>query len=412
MNEAKIERIDTDKQKIEFDLDFHMSRLLDGDNPEPFFARISRYVSKVPTYSIPTAGVTLNTKSMSYELLYNPKFFASLTWDQILCVLMHEYYHIALMHVTTRKKPDIHPYVQNIAADLAINSLPIMYNKNGDSRLPSFCCLPGVGQFAQYPKEQSFEWYLAKIIKDAKELDPNQLLDDHDGWMNEEDMNESDSGAKQAADAKIREVLKKAIEDTEKECREGNSKAWGSVSAKIRKEINDAVYHRLDPKSIFKYFCKTSVKSTRKHRITKINRRWAYVHPGRAWERRARIAIAIDESGSVSDKMLSLIFGWMGELSQYCEFTVVPFDSEVYTEHVYTWKKGEKRKSVRVLAGGTDFNAPTDWANKNNIDALIIFTDLCAPKPKKCNVPRLWLTDSNNARRPYFTTTERILSID
>ena len=46
-----------------------------------------------------------------------------------------------------------------------------------------------------------------------------------------------------------------------------------------------------------------------------------------------------------------------------------------------------------MLCGGTDFDAPTDYVNKRSFDGHIIVTDMFAPKPKRSNCQRMWITD-------------------
>jgi len=395
-------------KETEFDLDFRIHKLLQD---EPFFARVSRYVTKTATRSIPTCGVILNKDTMNFELIYNPSFMSSLPLEQQLGVLMHEFYHIALAHCTGRKIEGIPFKLQNIGMDLAINSLPNMLGK-----LPDIACVPGIpGPFEAFPQGKTFEWYLKQLQKEIeknKDNDVGDSFDSHDGWMEESDEDESMDNVKKIAAQKIKDIIIKAADECDKAQTEGNGDGWGSVSHEVRKLIKDSLAHKLDPRSIFNYFCKTSIRATRKHRITKINKRWPYIHPGRCWERRAKIGIAVDQSGSVSDEMLEKIFSWMNGLAKFVEFTVIPFDDKVFEKQIYVWKKGEKHKRERVLCGGTDFNAPTDYANKSDLDAIVIFTDLCAGKPKACRVPRLWITDNYHSTRPYFTTNERILVID
>ena len=128
--------------------------------------------------------------------------------------------------------------------------------------------------------------------------------------------------------------------------------------------------------------------------------------------RTAKIAISIDQSGSVSDQMLNAFFNELNNLAKYAEFTVIPFDTEVDDSLVYNWKKGEKRQWERQMSGGTCFQAPTDYVNARSFDGMIILTDLCAPKPKRCKVQRMWITTTHYAQRPYFTTPEKIIAID
>jgi len=110
--------------------------------------------------------------------------------------------------------------------------------------------------------------------------------------------------------------------------------------------------------------------------------------------------------------MLALFYAELNKLSDIATFTVVPFDTQVFPDKVFVWKKGETKKYDRVLSGGTDFNAPTSYVNENGFDGHIILTDLCAPKPKPSKCPRMWMTDKANASRPYFKTSERVVIID
>ena len=167
----------------------------------------------------------------------------------------------------------------------------------------------------------------------------------------------------------------------------------------------------VDWKKVLRYFVKTSQKANKSSTIKRINRRYPYIHPGRKTARTAKIAISIDQSGSVSDEMLAAFFAELNKLSDLAEFTVIPFDSTVAEDKVYVWKKGEKRVWERVRYGGTDFNPPTEYVNARPFDGHIVLTDLCAPKPKPSKCQRMWMTTDYYAERPYFQTQERIIGI-
>ena len=146
--------------------------------------------------------------------------------------------------------------------------------------------------------------------------------------------------------------------------------------------------------------------------MKRVNKRYRYIHPGKKVTRQARIAISIDQSGSVDDNMLAAFFAELNKLAKLASFTVIPFDSDVCEEKVYEWKKGQSRKWERVLCGGTDFDAPTAYVNQHGFDGHILLTDLMAPKPKASKCQRMWLTTKYYARRPYFKTNERVIAID
>ena len=403
-----------------FDLNMHTFRLL---QQEPFFASLSRRIHKAPSKHIPTAGVRINPQSAQFEMLYNPDFMASLTDKQKLGVLMHEFYHIIFEHVTTRLPAEGMSMKWNVATDLAINS-------HIADMLPDGGCIPGKAgtPFEKYPVGLSAEAYL-KIIEEDEQFkkedgdgqgdgqggqgqgDPSQgqgqgsslgdhVLDDHSGW------GDVDEETKAMAKERLKDAMEKAAKDA------SSGQGWGSVSADVRKQIMDAITPKIDWRKVLRYFIKTSQRSNKRSTVRRLNRRFPYIHAGRKVTRQAKIAISIDQSGSVSDDMLAAFFAELNSLSSLAEFTVVPFDTEVDESLVYTWKKGERKTWERVKCGGTCFDAPTRYVNDNGFDGHIILTDMEAPKPIASKCQRMWMTDQRGKENPYFTTNERVIAID
>ena len=407
---------ETKPTKSNFDLDLHTYRLLQA---EPFFAALSRRINKSKTNAIPTAGVRLNEGSGTFEMVYNPEFFERLTDKQKLGVLKHEFYHIIFEHVTGRLPPEGMSKMWNIATDLAINSFLM-------DELPEGGCIPTRGIFETYPKEQSAEWYYSKLQQDQQNqegaYDPkhgNQgegdgegegqgqgdglpdSLDDHSGWS------ESDADTKQMA----KERMRQAVEDAVKEV-QSRGQGWGTVGASMQERIIDMITPKVDWKKVLRYFIKTSQRSNKRSTVRRINPRFPYIHAGKKVNRTAKIAISIDQSGSVSDAMLSAFFSELNGLSKLAEFTVVPFDTHVDESKVYVCKKGQRRATERVLCGGTCFNAPTEWVNnRGDFDGHIVLTDMEAPKPVSSKCQRIWFTSDYHAKNPYFQTTEKVIGI-
>jgi len=408
---------------MSFDLKLHAYRLL---MDEPFFAALSRKIEKIPSQAIPTAGVRVNPDTAQFEMLYNPEFLASLPEEHIRGVLKHEFYHLVFDHVTSRKPEGVSHQAWNVAADLAINS-------HLQGELPDMACMPGVGPFAEMPLGESAEWYLANLPQQEEneggeggsgegsgepgeeggDSQPGEngqgsgsgepgSFDDHSGW---------EEAASGEAAVMAKERLKNAVKEAAQEAAQ-SAKGWGSMSGQVKKDIMKRLETKVDWKKVLRYFIKTSQRASRSSSIKRINRRYAYIHPGKKVNRQAKIAVAIDQSGSVSDSMLEAFFAELNKLASLASFTVVPFDTEVDESKVYEWKKGQNKKTERVLCGGTCFEAPTKWANENTVDGLIILTDMEAPKPGRCKAQRLWLTDERGASRPYFQTNERVIPID
>ena len=406
----------------EYNINDHVYRLLLS---EPFFAHLSRMINKMPTKSIPTAGVRVNPETAQFEMIYNPDFFEKLPENQVRGVLIHEFYHLVFGHVTDRLPENVDKKMWNIAADLAINSLI------GKDNLPEFVCMPGEKQFANYPLNQAAEYYLEMLKQDEQfqdkqkqsqqgekgeqdqggqggaggPEDPNGQLDNHNDW------GDNGNGENSAANDIAGERLKDMMEKAANECSKNNG--WGSVSNQVREDIMQRLKTKVDWKKVLRYFIGRAQRSDRTNTIRKINKRFPYIHAGRKTNYSAHIAIAIDQSGSVGDEMLNEFFNELNKLASLATFTVIPFDDRVFESKVYTWKKGEKRKWERVLSGGTNFDAPTAYVNKHpEYDALLILTDMYASKPKSCNVQRAWMTTADCKRTMPFSTSELILTVD
>ena len=409
----------------DFDLNMHTARLL---MDEPFFAAISRRIDKRASFALPTAGVMVNQDTAQFEMLYNPEFFAKLTDAERQDVLKHEFYHIIFQHVTDRMPEGVNMKLWNVATDLAINSH--LHN------LPEGGLIPGEGHFEGLPKGQSAEWYMANMPDFDKKEDGDGMqgegdssqqsgdsgsngggdqgeqeqssgsggipdsLDDHSGW------GECSQEIKDMAKERLKETVRKASEEA------ARNNSWGSVSASVRKDVMKMFETKIDWRKLLRYFVKTSQRSNKTSSIKRINRRYAYVHPGRKTNRVAKVAVSVDQSGSVDDGMLALFFAELNKLSEIAEFVVVPFDTRVDEKLVYTWKKGQRRQAKRVMRGGTCFDAPTDYVNERGFDGHIVLTDLCAPKPKPSKCQRMWMTTPQYASRPYFETKERIVAIE
>ncbi len=432
--------------KPAFNLNMHTHRLL---SDEPFFAALSRRIDKRASTSVPTAGVRV-TDEGRFEMVYNPDFMARMVEEcgkvkenrdnpfrWVRGILMHEFYHLIYGHCTSRLPDTGMSKIWNYATDLAINThIP--------DELPPVALIPGRGPYAEFPPGLSAEAYL-KLLQDQQDEEDDKSddgnnggsddgsedsdgggsgdsgdgsgdsdgngdsegsgdgsgdgqLDDHSGW------GEGGGTTDNIAEERLKDMVKKAAHEAAK-------KGWGSVSAGMKERIMESITTKVDWKKVLRSFVKASQKAARRSTVKRINRRFPYIHAGKRSDRVARVAISIDQSGSVSNEMLAAFFSELEALAKYAEFVVVPFDTRVDEDLVYTWKKGEKKKWERVMCGGTCFDAPTQYVNEQKLDGHIVLTDMCAPKPIPSKCKRMWMTDSYGATQPYFKTTEKVLEI-
>ena len=87
------------------------------------------------------------------------------------------------------------------------------------------------------------------------------------------------------------------------------------------------------------------------------------------------------------------------------------FDTSVDEKSLTTWRRGQRIAPHRTRMGGTDFNAPTEFVNKNKgqYDLLIVLTDGEAPEPKPCLVRRAWVLVPGTSM--YFDTAETVIKM-
>ena len=386
---------------------------------EPFFSDIMRCIRKEMTNSIPTAGVLC--KDDSIVMYWNPKFVSQLPVRQMFGLLKHECYHLIYQHCTSRKQE---PHLMwNIATDLAINCT-IPYTE-----LPEGGLVPGrpvkqpddvshlseeiieqsrkMSDFIEsLPSYKSSEWYMETIMNNDEMqqaindcMGPKSIVfgspEDGEGaqgttagfdyHFDAEDLSE---GEKAMIDAKVKEIIKNAAK------RADRTNGWGSVGSETRQQIRSMLHKEVDWKSVLRYFCGTKQRANRSRSFRKINRKYPYIHPGRKTSHTSNIVIYIDQSGSVGDDDLELLFGALNDLASRVTFTCYHFDTLVDDSSKYVWKKNKKvDKPYRTRCGGTCFDAAENHYRKiaGEYDGYIIMTDGYAPKPKTCISKRCWV---------------------
>jgi len=404
-----------------FDLDKFLVKL---QLEEPFFCKVLRKVTKVKTSMIPTAGVL--AKEGDIKLWWNPAFLASLTPKQVIGLLKHECYHLVFEHTTTRR---LDPHVVwNYGADLAINSLI------PEDELPEGGLIPGKAfaelteeqlekmtddqvnrygilstKIESFPKGEAGEWYFARLMEDEETKDaltkpvegdgeggegsglPGSM-DDHEGWG---DMTDEE---REIAKGKIRQ----AVEDAVKECDKKGQ--WGSVGAETRSQIREAISKEIPWEMILKQFVGMSRRAKRSTSRMRLNKKYPGIHSGHKRGYTSSIAVYIDQSGSVSNDELALLFGELRNLAKNTEFVTYHFDTGVDEKSETVWRAGKTPETHRTRCGGTCFKAPSEHANKNKhrFDGYLILTDGYAPNPGHSRLKRGWVVTTEGSIQDFM----------
>ena len=173
------------------------------------------------------------------------------------------------------------------------------------------------------------------------------------------------------------------------------SNTWGSIPGKLQGLIKASLKVDMDYRKMLSLF-KTSVISSRR-RLTRMrpNRRFGFDAMGSRYELSTSLLIAVDVSGSVTDKSLQFFFSVINRLFKYGveKLDVLQFDAQIQGE-IEPLKKA--RKTVKIMGrGGTSFQPAADYYCEHpEYDGLLYFTDGYAPPPKfntKRPIDMLWV---------------------
>ena len=395
---------------------------------EPFYSAILRKVTKIKTDSIPTAGVAATNGNLS--MWWNPEFVAGLPAKHVKGLLKHEAWHIILGHIFDRRKE---PHLKwNFATDWSINGhIP-------EDELPESGLFPGrpyteltdaqtdrmsdqqitdyntMSEFqAKLPKGKSAEWYFSALnqgqdMSDAMDRQekgesapgggsgaPGEM-DSHAAW---DELSDED---REVAKGKVKQTLEEAVKEAD-----SKGKGWGSMSSEGRKVIREIISNEIPWQSILKKFCGMTRRANRSTNVKRLSRKYPGIQPGAQKGYTSSIAVYIDQSGSVGDDELSLLFGELKSLARHTEFTIFNFDTKVDEDSERVWGRSKAPGMHRTRFGGTDFTAPTVHANKNRrrFDGYLILTDGEAPDPGPTKLKRGWVITPN--RDLYFSASKR-----
>jgi predicted metal-dependent peptidase len=394
--DAVKKKLDEELENVEIineakDISFLNPVFLELFRNEPFLGQISMNITKISDTKQPTAYIGARPNGNSLEIImgFNPTFMASLTKEQQFGVIKHEIYHMVFQHIFSRAMGDSqYKLLWNWGTDLAINSII------GKENLPDMCLIPGHasmnpktgkpvdGPYAEYilkaPHKQSSDHYFEELKKIQQENDDQDMtiaigsgmgtMDDHDIW------DKLPHDVQEQIRDKVRELMGEAANNAAK------SNSWGSIPQEIQQIIQRILSREVDWRSILRSFIGRTRTTERNSTIRKINKKLPYISPGTKRPTRANWVVFIDQSGSMSDDDIALLFGELESLSSLTTIDVYHFDTEVDKKSHTVWKKGAQHpKPHRTRCGGTDFNAVADLMNskemRGKFTGVLLLTD-------------------------------------
>ena len=312
---------------------------------------------------------------------YNTRFVNMLKPKELEFLFGHEVLHCVYDHFGRRGDRD--PQLFNIANDYCVNA-DLKKHRVGEF-ITSVPCLYD-SKYEGWSSEEIYD----HLYENAEKIDISQLvekmLDEHlDGDDGEGSGGEGDKDKDGKGRPKLSAADKQKIRDEIKEAVLAAAQASdgaGNLPAGVRRIIQDMT----EPKMNWRELLRMQLESTIKSDFTwmRASRRgWHMdaVMPGMKNDEMIDIAISIDASGSMSEKILkdilSEVAGIMEQFSSY-RIHVLSFDTEVYNPQQYDSENLDSITDYEIQGGGgTDFDCVYEYLKREEIvpRRLIMFTD-------------------------------------
>lgn len=367
--------------------------LFDRKPGAAFFAHIALRTKQVPDWSVERA------ETDGREVRYNPAWLATLAPQEALTMLVHEALHIANHHATRRGNRDTQDW--NYAADAAVNSLlkQSAYQLTSDAVLPGGERLPGAGYGLS--AEQYYDLLPPRPPAPQEPQSGGPQGSPHGGTHGGTGDGADDATAGGAVglcdvvDPRDASAVEADAQSLVAEAAEV-AKSRGTLPGHIQKLIGEALASRTDWRHELAEFVRAST-SHDDYTWSRPNRRhvWRNLYlPSTIGEQLGRLAIAIDCSGSISDRELELFAGELQAVAELLPIRLTLIYHDAIVQHVETWEPIDGPLTLTAHGrGGTDHRPVFAWLDQQDepFDALVSLTDLetCFPD-REPDFPTLW----------------------
>jgi predicted metal-dependent peptidase len=311
---------------------------------------------------------------------YNLGFVNKLTPKEAEFGFAHEVLHNVFDHMGRRDGRD--PQLSNIAADFAANQIL------KDERIGTVPSFIKIFQDDKY-RGMSYEQIYQDLYDKAEKInisDLGELLDDHlDGEGEGDGGGEGDDDKEgKGKRPSLTAEEKKQIRDEIREAMvaAAQSAGAGKMPAAIARMIKDFTEPKMDWRQMLRMNIQSILKSN--FSFSRPNRKSQHcgaILPGMMNEETIDVSVAIDMSGSISDKMamdfLSEVKGIMDEYKDF-KLDLWCFDTEIYGYHRFTGDTADEIMDYKCQGGGgTAFEANWDFMKEEGIEPkkFIMFTD-------------------------------------
>jgi predicted metal-dependent peptidase len=310
---------------------------------------------------------------------YNTRFIKMLKPREIEFLFGHEVLHCVYDHFGRRGNRD--PQLFNIANDFAVNG-DLVKHKVGEM-ITSVPCL-----FDRKYEGMSSEEIYDQLYEKAEKINLSDLLD----RMIDEHMDgdsDSDSDGNGDKEGKGRPKLtpeeRQQIRDEIKEAMlaaAATVDGAGNLPAGVKRLIQDMTEPKMNWRELLRMQLESTIKSDYTWmRASRKGWHMDAVMPGMKLDPMIDIAIALDASGSISEKMLKDFLGEIqGIMDSFPAYRihVITFDTDAYNPAQYDSDNLDDICDYEVKGGGgTDFDCIFKYLKDNEIEPkrLVVFTD-------------------------------------
>ena len=340
---------------------------------EPFYGLLLLSLNKQWDKRVPTAGVSKN--GVNFQLTINEDFWNSLSDNHKRGLLKHELLHIGFFHIQCQDEFQ-NKKVANIAMDIEINQYI-----DAEDLPEGGCTLESFAEYNLPPKAGCREYY--KLLMQAKEqeeqsgsggkisdmagMDDGEQhssgtnVPDHGTWKDFEDLSEAE---KKLLESQTAHILKEIADSVEK--------SRGTIPGEF-KGILERLRHveppKFDWRSYVRRFAGGAKEVFTKKLRRKDNKRFEE-NPGLKIKNKRHLLVAIDTSGSVSDKEVKEFLNEIHHIHKTgSEVTILQCDTVIRSIEKY-----KPNEDITLHGrGGTDFDPVLEYYNENQRKYTCLF---------------------------------------
>lgn len=344
------------------------------------------------------------------KFYYNSKFIMMLKPKEVEFLVAHEVLHVVYDHMDRRGTRD--PQLWNIADDYAVNA-DLKRHKVGQF-ITTVPCL-----YEQKYDGKAAEEIYDDLMKNVQKININDLIDQMiDDHMDNADDGEGDSDGDQDGKGKRPKMSPEERERARQEIKQAIINAAQSAEAgSLPKGVERLIKQATDPVMPWRELIQTNLTSAIRTDFSWMRpsrRSWHIdaVLPGMTPGEEIDVVVAIDMSGSISNKQAQ---AFLGEISGMMEafdgykVHVFCFDTDIYNPQDFTSENLDTIDGYEPAGGGgTDFDAIFDYLKKigNVPKRLIVFTDgyPCGSWGDKDYCDTTWIIHGDPDPNPPFGT--------